>query len=430
MNQNQSTSGGRLGRILRWGVKSIIPLVVLIAAIAGARWMLSTTPETQRRPQERLATLVDVETFSVSTQPVVLDTAMGEVQPARTLELKPQVSGRVEWLSPELQPGAVFRENAELMRIEAVDYELAVSEQQAAIAVAEAELHVAQASVVTAENDLAIEMGNQRVAQRESELLGEPIDETSRDLILRVPQLKAAEAAVQSAEAALESAQASYEAAQAGLAQAELDLKRTTIQSPYNTVVAEKMIDIGDVVSSTAAVLTLCGTDEFWIELSIPSSQTQWVEPGVSRVKLTSPVAWGEGQSRDGLVIRILPHVDSGGRMARVLVSIKDPLSTTAEHAGDPILLVNDYMSANIIGRTVEDVIALPRSLVREGDTVWVMNEQNELDIRPIKAVYRGRSHVLISGGLQSGERVVTTDIAAPVQGMPLRESDTEGGAS
>ena len=99
-------------------------------------------------------------------------------------------------------------------------------------------------------------------------------------------------------------------------------------------------------------------------------------------------------------------------------------------HAGDPNLLVNDYMSANIIGRTVEDVIALPRSLLREGDAVWIMNEQNELDIRPVKVVYRGRSHVLVSDGLQSGERVVTTDIAAPIQGMPLRESDTEGGAS
>jgi len=430
MNQNQSTTGGRFGRALRWGVKSIIPLFILVVAIAAARWMLSTTPETPRRPQERLAKLVDVEVFHLTTQPVVLDTAMGEVQAARTIELKPQVSGRVEWLSPDLQPGAAFLAGVELMHIESVDYELAIAEQQAAIAKAEADLLVAQASVVTAQNDLAIEMGNQRVAQRESELLGEPVDETSRGLILRVPQLKAAQAAVQSAEAALKSAQASHEAAKTGLAQAELDLKRTTIRSPYNTVVAEKLIDIGDVVSSTTPVLTLYGTDEFWIELSIPSSQIKWVEPGISRVQLSSPAAWGAGQTREGLVIRILPHVDSGGRMARVLVSVKDPLATTPEHEGDPIMLVNDYMSANIIGRTVEDVIALPRSLLREGDTVWVMNEQNELEVRSIQAVYRGRSHVLISSGLQDGDRVVTTDIAAPVQGMPLREENNAGGES
>jgi RND family efflux transporter MFP subunit len=429
MVQQESKSGAhRAGRILRLAVRVVAPALVLVAALLGAERMMETTPQTPRRPQERVARLVDVQRFEASTQSVVLDTAMGVVTPARSVELKPQVSGRVEWIEPELHPGAIYQAGSELVRIERVDFELAVAEQKAAIATADADLSAAEASVITAENDLALEMGNQNVSLREYELLGESIDEASRDLVLRVPQLKAAEAAVQSAEAAVEAARAAREAAETRLAQAELNLQRTVIRAPYNVVVAEKHVDVGDVVSNTTPVLTLYGIDEFWIELAIPSSQLRWVEEGVSRVRLSSPTAWGPGQTREGRVLRLLPDVDSGGRMARVLVSVPDPLSHTPEHAGEPQLLVNDYLNATIEGRTVEDVITLPRTLVREGETVWVMNDRDELEIRSIEMAYRGREHVLVSSGLASGERVVTSDIAAPVPGMPLRRESDDGG--
>ncbi|MFG0243976.1 MAG: efflux RND transporter periplasmic adaptor subunit [Phycisphaerales bacterium JB054] len=430
MEQQQKAGGvGRVGRVVRVVIKGFVPLVVLAGALLGAQRMMETTPETPRRPQERLAKLVEVRTFETSTSPVMIDTAMGVVMPARSLEIKPQVSGRIEWIAPGLEPGAVIEAGTTLMRIERADFELAVAEQRAAILSAEAAEATAQASVIAAENDLALEMGNQTVSQREYELLGESIDEASQHLVLRVPQLRSAEAAVKSAEAAVESARAAKEAAKTRLAQAELDLERTEITAPYNVVVAAKLADVGDVVGSTTAVLTLYGTDEFWIELAIPTSLLRWVEAGVSPVTLRSPAAWGSGQSREGRVIRVLPGVDSGGRMARVLVSVLDPLVQSPEHAEGPALLVNDYLSATIEGRAIEGVIALPRSLVREGDTVWVMNDRDELEIRPIQTVYRGREHVLVTSGLADGERVVTTDIAAPVSGMPLRQNAGEGGA-
>ncbi|MFI4897671.1 MAG: efflux RND transporter periplasmic adaptor subunit [Phycisphaerales bacterium JB059] len=428
MNQQDTRSGvHRARRAIRLAVRVVAPGVVLVAALLGAERMMETTPKTPRRPPERLARLVEVQRFEASTRAVLLDTAMGVVMPARSVELKPQVSGRVEWLEPELHPGAIYASGSPLVRIERADFELAVAEQRAAIASAEADLSAAEASVITAENDLALEMGNQSVSLREYELLGESIDDANRDLVLRVPQLKAAQAAVQSAEATVEAAQAAKQAAETRLAQAELNLQRTEIRAPYNVVVAEKHVDVGDVVSSTTPVLTLYGIDEFWIELAIPSSQLRWVEEGVSRVRLSNPAAWGPDRSREGRVLRLLPDVDSGGRMARVLVSVPDPKAHAPENAGLPQLLVNDYLTATIEGRSVEGVIELPRTLVREGETVWVMNDRDELEIRPIQMAYRGREHVLVSSGLASGERVVTSDLAAPVAGMPLREQGETG---
>lgn len=428
MNQDQSTpntvpSPHRLQRLRGYFIKAMLPMIVLALALIGAKVMMDTAPTAPRQPKVRQAKLVDVVQLDRSAQPVIIDTAMGVVKPAQSVELKPQVAGRVEWLAPSAEPGSSYAVGETLMRVEAIDYELAIKRQQSAVLTAQANIDTAKAALVTAQNNLALEMGNQRVSQREFELLGETIDESSRDLVLRVPQLKAAEAAVQSAAAAVESAEASLASAQAQLETAKLDLARTQITTPFNAVIAQKWADVGDVVGTTTPLFTLYGTDEFWVELSIPASQLKWVRFGEagSEVTLSNPTAWGIGQTRTGRVIRALPEVDADGRMARVLVSVKDPLARLPENRGKPRLWVNDFLNATIQGAAASDVIALSRQWLREGDTVWIMSADNTLDIRQVEPLYRGRDLVLIKSGLSSQDRIVTTDISAPVEGLLLR---------
>lgn len=433
MNQDQPTPSRTArpkwpAQLWRGFIKGALPILIVALAALGAKVMMDTAPQAPRHPKPRQSKLVDVVRIERTTQPVLIDTAMGVVRSAQSIELKPQVSGRLEWLANHVQPGALFETGRPLMRIEEADYELAVAQQRSAVHSAQAALATAQAQLTTEKNNLAIEMGNQKVSQREYELLGEEIDDTSRELVLRVPQLKVAQAAVESAQASVASAQAALEAAKTKLAQTELDRSRTKLTAPFNAVVAAKHVDIGDIVGSGTALLTLHGTDEFWIELSIPASQLKWIATGPdgSAVKLRSPTAWEADQYRIGRVIRCLPEVDSAGRMARVLVSVDDPLALKAANRGQPKLLVNDYLSAAIEGESAANVIALPRHLLREGDTVWVMNDANELEIRPVAPIYRGREYVLIGSPLTGEDLIVTTDIAAPVAGMPLRLAGQE----
>jgi hypothetical protein len=49
------------------------------------------------------------------------------------------------------------------------------------------------------------------------------------------------------------------------------------------------------------------------------------------------------------------------------------------------------------------------------------MNKDNALEIRSVIIAYRGQHEVFISEGLETGDRLVVTDISAPTEGMPLR---------
>ncbi len=121
-------------------------------------------------------------------------------------------------------------------------------------------------------------------------------------------------------------------------------------------------------------------------------------------------------------MLRLLGEVERAGRLAQVLVRVRDPLSIDNE--AEPVLLNGSYVRMEIEGKTLRNVVEIERSHLRDGDKVWVMNDADELDIRQVKVVFRGKDAVYISEGIVDGERMVTADMSAAVNGMPLRLPD------
>jgi len=400
---------GRITKILLrilFGV--LLPIAVLFAGGAATLHLVETAPKAERRSSSsRNARLVEVKTALVSRESTLVH-ANGTVKPARMIQLQPRVSGEIIEVSDELIPGGLFRDGDLILRIDPTDYELIVRQRAGELA--------------NAESTYELELGSQSIAQREYELLGESILEEDRDLVLRQPQLRTVEATIDIAKAVLE--------------KAKIDLERTTIRAPYNAMVESYEINLGAQVATSTSLATLIGTDEYWIELSVPVDDLKWIRiprtandgPG-SLVHLYNEAAWGTGVKRTGCVTRLAGSLEVEARMARLIVSVPDPLSLEKENAGAPRLLINSYVNVEIEGLELENVISVPRKLLRDGDTVWILNDENRLDIRPVTVVFRGRSGMLVSGGIAEGERIVVTDLSAPVAGMPLRtENDADIG--
>ncbi|MFC6977783.1 hypothetical protein [Microbulbifer taiwanensis] len=63
----------------------------------------------------------------------------------------------------------------------------------------------------------------------------------------------------------------------------------------------------------------------------------------------------------------------------------------------------------------------LPRDALRSADKVYVVDEDNRLDIRTVEVVSTSEERVVIASGLADGERVVTSTIANAVDGMEVQ---------
>lgn len=112
--------------------------------------------------------------------------------------------------------------------------------------------------------------------------------------------------------------------------------------------------------------------------------------------------------------------------MARLLIEVDDPFTLNPENRGKPIMLMGSYVRVEIEGRQLDQVATIEREHLREGDRLWIMNSDATLEIREIDIVFRGLNEVFVADGVQTGEQLVITDLAAPVAGMPLRNKDNE----
>ena len=384
-------------------LRILLPIIVVVISAIVAVWMMQSGPKAKPRAKTRNAVLVDVRAIELGSHTTTVS-IMGTVKPQREVALKPRVSGEIIKVGENLIPGGRFNKGEELLAIDPSDYKLVVRQLASEVA--------------RVESDMQVELGRQRVAQKEYELLGESVSEVEKTLMLREPQL--------------ENNRALLEGTRARLEQAQLDLKRTSVRAPFNAVVMSREVNLGTRVSPSTTLTTLVGSDSYWVEAPIPASQLQWISIGQedknsgSSVHIYDSVAWGPNRSRSGQLVGLTAMVEENGRMAKLLAEIPDPLSLQPTSSEQPKLLLGSYVRVEIAGKLLPKAAAIERDLIHNGDQLWIMDEEGRLDIRTVEIAFRGQDQVLVTGGVSHGEKLITTNLPSPVQGMTLRLKEAE----
>lgn len=404
-----SLSAEKKATILRLG----LPLLILGLAVVGAYLLIVGRPSVSKAVRGVKPTFVEVFTARAQDERATV-TAYGTIQSHRQLIVQPEVSGRVVQLNPDVVIGGILEEGEALLRIDPRDYRFALDEQRASLA--------------KAEFDLKVELGNQTVAKREWNMVkpsaGE-ISTLSRQLVLRQPHLKEKHVAL--------------EAAKSRFRKARLDLQRTLVRTPFNALVLNESVEMGQLINPQSSVATLVGTDEFRAQVSVPIHQLEWIvfpgpgRPQGSRVRVIREIGNGEPVVRHGIVVELLGDVTQSGRMAQVLVAVPDPLELEKPDALRRPLLLGEYVRVDIEGPVLHDVIVLPRPTIREGTRVWIKNAENQLEVRPVEIVLSRKDTVLVSQGLRDGEQVITSQLAAAIPGLtvqPIEETTAPAGSA
>lgn len=366
----------------------VLPLGLVGCGAAGAAAMIMGAPSAESEEPETRS--VPVEVVEVQPQAVpALVQATGTVEAGRQVVLTPEVQGKVVWIDPRLQPGGRFAEGESLLRIDARDYKAALAADEARLAQAELEL--------------ALERKRQLTAEREWELVsGDP--DAAEPLALRKPHLHVAEANLASAQAAVE--------------RSRLNVSRTTLRAPFNAVVVTENADPGQVIGGASQVATLVGTDSARVTVSVPVDQLSTLEvPGYnaesgSTVRVVASLG-AVSAPRIGRLTGVSGQLDPQTRTARVIVSVDDPL------VGDDPLLPGSFVDVEIVGRTLDDALAVPRVALDGGDRVWVARD-GVLVGRDVTVGWRADDEVYVTGGLEAGDRVVVTGLSTPIEGMPV----------
>jgi RND family efflux transporter MFP subunit len=324
--------------------------------------------------------------------------AMGTVIPAREIILEARVAGEIVAMHPNFTVGGFLEKDSEVLRIDPQDYQLALTLAQARVKDAESKLKLLEAEAASAKEEW-----RQLYRDRNQ------VDNEPPPLVFKQPQLSAAKAKLT--------------AENADVRKAQLDLSRTRIRAPFNAIVRTKHVDIGSQVSGQERLAELVGTDEYWIQASIPVDRLDWMmiprQPGDPGAKVR--ILHRNGYEITGAVIRLLGDLGSEGRMARILVEVKDPLNFKKDIKDQPALLIGEYVRIEIQGRELQNVFRIPRTALRDDSMIWVVNKDSNLDIRRVGTLWRDTKTVLLGEGLEPGDQLIVSDLPAPINGMPVQ---------
>lgn len=371
----------------------LVVVVLILGAGATAALILSRqAPETVERPTR--GPLVEART--VTTETVRADIAgQGEVRARRSVQLAPQVTGRVVATHPSLVAGGRMRAGETLLRIDPRDFELAVERARAAVARSATTIEREQA-----EADAAV--AEWREMQGDAE---------APPLLARKPQIA--------------QARAELAAAEADLATAKLNLGRTRLDVPFDGMVVEESVEVGQLVTAGQSVATLYGTDRVEVRVPLADRELAWIEmptgqdgpPAEVRVDFA-----GGDHSWSGTATRLESQVDARSRMVQLVVEVPRPFDPADDR---PPLMPGTFADVVIEGKTLEDVIVIPRFALRADDMVWVVDD-GTLSIRPVEVLRADRDRVYLGRGLSSGERIIVSSLDAVTEGMAVRVAEDE----
>jgi len=378
-----------------------IPILIILGFVIAMQVIiaLNKKPEEKRKPFNTLAVMAD---YAVQDDVFLVVDAQGEAQPRTEIDLVPEVGGKIVYVSPNFVQGGIIKKGETLIRIDPRDYDISLIR--------------AKASVAQAQQNLAREIAEGDVAQRDYADLG--IGGAPSDLALRKPQRQQAEAALQ--------------AAQAEVQAAELQLTRTSVRAPFAGRVQSKNSDIGKFVTPGSPLGRIFSTDVVEVRLALSDADLAKVNLPLAfaatsraeapKVELSAVIA-GQRRVWDGRIMRTDSTYDTQTRALFAIVEVLDPYGKGAAEGGVP-LAPGLFVDANIIGKTYENMIVIPRDGLRPDDKVYVVNDKGKSQIRDVDVVDTSAQRAVISSGLEVGELVILSPMEESRTAMTLKVLD------
>lgn len=324
---------------------------------------------------------------------------VGRVEAIDRVDLRARVTGFLD--ERVFREGQEVAANAPLFRLERPPFEAQVAQAGAQVASAEAELNNANIQLARARELVRTQAGTQ--------------------------------ARVDDATAQQRAAQAQLLGAQAQLRVANINLGYTEINAPFAGKIGRSNFSVGAVVGPESGPLaTLVSQDPMRVAFPVSLRAGQELRDryqgrgGVQAVVVRIRLVNGQLFDQAGRIEFIDTQVNRETDTLLVRAVIPNPVRPEPGGTGQPERQLIDGMFVNVFVEGVEPVaqVVIPRAAVLQdqtGNYVFVVGQGNRAERRTVSLGRSIGDQVVVEGGLQGGETVVTEGVQRVRANQPVQ---------
>jgi hypothetical protein len=188
-------------------------------------------------------------------------------------------------------------------------------------------------------------------------------------------------------------------------------------------------VDIGQYVTPGTRLGVTFAIDTAEVRLPLSNNDLGYLDlPSETEVKnrnksfppvtLSADQAGGTSQWQ-ARIIRTEGVVDEVSRVIYAVAQVVDPYGVLGK-SHQQELKIGTFVNAEIQGLPADNVVVLPRYVLRADHTILSVNADNELEILPVTVLRAEPKKVYLSKGIAGGTKVVITTLDAPIPGTKL----------
>jgi len=346
---------------------------------------------------------------------------VGNLQAANIAQVRSEIEGRIRRVL--VTPGDVVSAGTVLLQIEPDRVTSQVESAEAGVAAAEAsratavqQLAVAESQLKSARSVLELRETNFERARflTEEGAIGQfRFDEARNDLNTARNDVASAQETVEAARKQIEQADAEIRRAQAEVESQRVSLGFKDLTAPIAGVLGDLLVKEGDYLSVGGAVTTIAENQFLDLRISVPSTRSRQLRPGLA-VDLFDPATGDRlGQGRIDFVA---PTVERGAQS----ILTKARFSNVSGNLRD-----GQYVQARIVWDTDTGILVPTIAVTRISgrDFVYLADDSGEQTVVNLTLVELGDLQdggYQVRDGLEPGDRVAVSNILKLRDGAPV----------
>jgi membrane fusion protein, multidrug efflux system len=226
--------------------------------------------------------------------------------------------------------------------------------------------------------------------------------------------------------AAVTQMEAQVQQDQAAIDSARLQLGYTTITAPFAGTLGIRSVDIGNVVSSATAIVTLTQIEPIAVIFSLPESELSVLQTAMSRGK---PGVLAYDEAGKALIARgTLDVINNAIDQSTGTIKLKARFDNS-----DHKLWPGQFVQVRVVTGTEADGIGIPSAAVQRdsnGPYVWLVHPDGTAQVQPVSIVQVQDNMTVIGSGISAGTRIVVAGQYGLTQGTKVIEAASPSPAS